>query len=57
MAVETSWNTITKCSEGFTAEKQMLESVTAMWRSELHLLMTKAKVTIAGGSLVPKEFW
>lgn len=34
----------------------MLESVTAMWRSELHLLMTKAKVTIAGGSLVPKEF-
>lgn len=51
---ETSWNKKTKCSKGLTAEKQALESITAVWISEPNLLMRKAKVTVITGSLIPK---
>lgn len=51
---ETSWIKKTKCSKGLTAERQALESITAMWISELNLLMGKAKVSVITGSLIPK---
>lgn len=51
---ENSWNEKTERNKGFTVERQTLKSITTTWRSELSLLMRKAKVTVVSGSLIPK---